>query len=269
MRTLALTVAYDGTDWAGFQRQPGHVTIQAQLEAALSLALQHPVEVAAAGRTDAGVHALGQIISFTTLNPLPIERVPRIVNNYLPATIRVRRARVMPTGFHARWWASSRRYRYLLHVTRQPDPIRGRFCWQVPPPLDVEAMLRASRACIGRQDFAAFCQNWQPGQSTMRTVTRLAVQPLPGGYVQIDVQADAFLHRMVRLLVAQLRLVGGGIYPDSWPAQVLASRNRQWAGKGAPATGLILMRIGYPPVADSFSPLGESVGDECHEEFSG
>ncbi len=119
-RTLALTVAYDGTDWAGFQRQAHHPSIQRALETALSVVLRHPVTIDAAGRTDAGVHALGQVISLQTLNPLPLERLPLAVNRLLPASIRIRGARVRPPEFHARHSACCRRYWYLL----QPNPRR-------------------------------------------------------------------------------------------------------------------------------------------------
>ncbi len=129
-------------------------------------------------------------------------------------------------------------------------------------------MARASRALLGRHDFMAFCHDRTPGDATVRTVTRVSVDTRPGGFILVDVQANAFLHQMVRLLVANLRLVGSGERPESWLAEVLASRNRHLAGKGAPPSGLFLMRIGYP-VADDFSPTGEDAGDESHEEFSG
>jgi tRNA pseudouridine38-40 synthase len=145
MRTLALTVAYDGTEWAGFQRQRQSPSIQGTLEMALSDALQHPIAVLGAGRTDAGVHALGQVVSLHTDNPIPTERVPRVVNRWLPPAIRVRHAREMPAGFHARLTASYRRYWYALQAVRQPDPLRGRFCWQVERPLDTAAMDAALR----------------------------------------------------------------------------------------------------------------------------
>lgn len=257
MRTLALTVAYDGTDWAGFQRQRQYPSIQGALETALSEALQHPVAVLGAGRTDAGVHALGQVVSLTTGNPIPVERMPRVVNRWLPPTIRVRRAQVMPDGFHARLAASYRRYWYALQAARRPDPLRGRFSWQVDRPLDATAMDAALQPLLGRQDFLAFCHEGPPpGGSAVRTLQRAGVRRW-GDMVIIDVQADAFLRQMIRLLVANLVLIGWGERPVSWLDRLLQGRNRHQSGMAAPSAGLILMRVGY--ALQGSSPAGESV----------
>jgi tRNA pseudouridine38-40 synthase len=246
MRTLALTVAYDGTDWAGMQWQPSAPTVQGALEEALASVLQHDVRIAAAGRTDAGVHALAQVISLRTPNPIPVDRIPRAVNLLLPESVRVRRAAERPAGFHARRSAIFRRYWYRLQVTRHADPLRGRFCWQLDRELDLAAMQDTLNPLAGRHDFAAFCHGGET-RGTVHTVHHARVISRRAGIV-IDVQADAFVHRMVRLLVSNLVLVGAGERPANWLEELLHSRDRHLAGKGAPTNGLFLMRIGYPPM---------------------
>ena len=257
MRTLALTVAYDGTEWAGFQRQTRYPSVQGALEAALDEVLRHPVRLAAAGRTDAGAHALAQVVSFTTVNPLPVERLPAATNRLLPASILVRRAAERPAGFHARRSARSRRYWYVLQPTRWRDPLRGRFRWQLPGPLDVSAMQAALGALLGRHDFATFCHGGARG-ATIRTVQRARIRQWRGTVI-VDVQADAFLHQMMRLLVANLVRVGRAERPAGWLAELLEARNRHLAGQGAPPCGLCLMRVGYS--ADA-GPFGAGWGDD-------
>lgn len=264
MRTLALTVAYDGTDWAGMQWQPTAPTIQGALEAALATVLQHKLRIVAAGRTDAGVHALAQVISLQTPNPIPVERVPRALNLLLPVSIRVRRAVERPSGFHARKSAFYRRYWYRLQVTRQPDPLRGRFSWQFDRELDLPAMQAALARLEGRHDFASFCQGGET-KGTIRTVRHARVTA-QGRDIVIDVQADAFVHRMVRLLVSNVVAVGVGERPVNWLEELLHLRDRYLAGKSAPPNGLMLMRIGYPPME---TPLAGDNGEINDEMLSG
>ncbi|MEI7833015.1 MAG: tRNA pseudouridine(38-40) synthase TruA [bacterium] len=248
MRTLAITVAYDGTDWSGFQRQSYHPSIQGALEKALSNVLREDVRIAAAGRTDAGVHALGQMISLCTANPMPIERITWVTNRYLPASIRVLRARDVADDFSARWSAYYRRYWYVVAPgISTPDPIRGRFCWQVKESLDIAAMNEAGRLLLGRHDFVTFCQSGSPSVTTVRELQRIEIRPR-GRNLVIDLQADGFLYRMVRIIAANLVEIGSGQKPVSWLEELLHSRNRHKAGKWAPACGLYLMRIGYPTV---------------------
>lgn len=248
MRTLAITVAYDGTDWSGFQRQSYHPSVQGELEKALSKVLMEDVRIAAAGRTDAGVHALGQMVSLITVNPMPIERIAWVTNRFLPASIRVLRARDVAEDFSARWSANSRRYWYVVAPgISTPDPIRGRFCWQVKESLNIAAMTEAGRLLLGCNDFAAFCQQGSPSVTTVRTLQRIGIRQR-GRYIVFDMQADGFLYRMVRILAANLVEIGSGQKPVSWLEELLHSRNRHKAGKWAPACGLYLMRIGYPTV---------------------
>lgn len=248
MRTLALKVAYDGTDWSGFQRQSRFPTVQDELEKALGKVLREKVRISAAGRTDAGVHALGQMISLSTSNPMPIERIEWVTNRLLPATIRVRRARDVADDFSARWSAYHRRYWYVVSPgIATPDPIRGRFSWQVPLLLDIGVMYEASRPLIGLHDFSAFAQKGSPSVTNFRTIERIEFRAR-GNNVIIDMQADGFLYRMVRIMVANLVEIGSGQKPVSWMEELLHSQDRHKAGRWAPACGLYLMRIGYPTV---------------------
>jgi len=267
MRTLALTVAYDGTDWAGMQYQPTAPSVQGALEKALASVLRHDVRIAAAGRTDAGVHALAQVVSLRTPNPIPAERLPRAVNLLLPESIRVRRAVERPAGFHARRSAIFRRYWYRMQVTRHADPLRGRFCWQLDRELDIAAMQAALAPLVGWHDFAAFCHHGGETKGTVREIHHARVMSRGTGIV-VDVQADAFVHRMVRLLVSNLVLVGAGERPASWLEELLCSQDRSLAGRGAPPHGLILMRIGYPPIENP-SREREDSGEFNDEMLSG
>ena len=267
LRTLALTVAYDGTDWAGYQRLPTAPSIQRALETALTEVLRHDVRISAAGRTDAGVHALAQVISLQTTNPLPLERLPWVVNLWLPSSVRVRRAVEWPASFNARWSAGYRRYWYLLQETRHADPLRGRFCWQLERKLDPARMQAALDPLVGRHDFASFCQGGGNPTGTIRTLHHARVKTRSGRLV-VDVQADAFLHRMIRLLVSNLVMVGCGERPVDWLEELLHAQDRHIAGKGAPPNGLVLMKIGYPPIMNT-SRLGEEVGVLNDENIPG
>lgn len=267
MRTLALTVAYDGTDWHGFQRQSAYPSVQGALEDALTKLLQHPVEIVSAGRTDAGVHAIGQVVSFTTDNPIPVDRVAWVTNRFLPPSIMIRRVEEKPFAFHARFSAAYRRYWYIVQTVGQPSPITGRFRWQLQSPLHIASMQQSLTAVQGQHDFAAFCHHIaSPTGSTVRTIHRALIRPWRHGVI-IDIQADAFLHQMLRLLVANLVRIGSGEQPVEWLGELLATRNRHLAGKGAPPCGLFLMRIGYPPTVNP--RWGSLLEKSNHEKLFG
>lgn len=255
MRTIALTVAYDGTDWLGFQRQTQFPTVQGALEVALEKVLGHPIETNAAGRTDAGVHALRQVVSLQTHNPIPIERIAWVANRYLPASIRVRSAWECPVCFHARFYARFRRYWYVLQPGGVQDPFRARYRWQISANLNLTAMRDALPALLGQHDFGTFCHEGNPSGTMIRTLQRAQVR-VWGGCVIIDLQADAFLHQMARLLVGNLVKIGYGEQPVDWLAALLHARNRHLAGLAAPPCGLFLMRIGYPPMERLHSQQG-------------
>jgi len=178
MRTLKLTVEYDGTDFHGFQRQPKLRTVQGVLEGRLSRLLGEEVRVVGAGRTDAGVHALGQVVSLRTSRPLPVERAAEVMNTALPADVKVQRCEEAAPDFHARRWARSRRYRYTVVEREAPSPILGRFALVAPPGLSVERMAAAARPLRGRRDFRALQAAGSPAATTERTLLELAPEAL-------------------------------------------------------------------------------------------
>lgn len=283
---LRLDIAYDGSQFCGWARQPGLRSVQAELEVAVRVALRIeaaiPVRVAVAGRTDAGVHAVGQVchcdiptVSWTLApgrQPRPVARreragapttiptdtshiVRRRLNGLLPADLRVRQVGVAPPGFHARWSASWRRYSYLLadDPAGQDPRTRGHVLWH-PRPLDVQAMDAAAAPFAGEHDFAAFCRA-RPGASSVRTihdigwrrVGRTAGATSP---VEFSVRSDAFCHSMVRSLVGTFIAVGDGRWPVERPVELLAGGQRLPTIETAPAHPLTLVEVGYPRDAD-------------------
>jgi tRNA pseudouridine38-40 synthase len=233
------TVEYDGTEFAGFQVQPGARTVQGALEAALahlSGGLRQPVD--GAGRTDAGVHATGQVIAFSYAGRLSAAALTEALNGLLPPDIAVRDVRRAPKGFHPRYAARYREYRYTVWNGPR-SPLRERTAFRVRTPLDVDAMARAGTAFEGRHDFSAFGgADPQP----VRNVHRVRVRR-DGHLVTIDVRADAFLRGMVRRMVAALLAVGAGKMNETAVAAALAERRPAFAGAAAPARGLCLRRV--------------------------
>lgn len=250
MRTLRLVVQYDGTAYRGFGVQPTVPTIQGALEAALAAALDHPVRVTPGGRTDSGVHAVGQVISLQTTSELDVEVIRRATNARLPPDIRVGAAAVALAEFDARRSALWRHYRYTLWRDFEPNIWWRRYSYHVSAPLDLRAMRRACREVVGQHDFAAFATHQGQGapRNTLRRVYR-ADWRRDGAFWHFDVIADAFLRHMVRSLVGTLLLVGRGDLEPRAIRHILERRDRRRAGPTAPAAGLTLMFIAYPPAS--------------------
>lgn len=252
MRQLKLTVAYDGTDFHGFQAQTGRGlrTVQEVLEGAWERLTGERVRIVGAGRTDAGVHATGQVVGLRTLHrSIPDARVPYAMNSVLPEDVRVTGCEAVPATFHARFDAEAKTYEYLIYNETFPSPLYRRYAYFVPVPLDVEAMNRAAAVLIGRHDFAAFADvNGPPRRSTVRHVMGCRVQR-DGPLVRVAIEASGFLYHMARIIVGTLIVVGKGERPSTWVAQVLAGRDRRQAGPTAPPHGLVLRSVRYP-----FSP---------------
>ncbi len=245
-RRLALVLEYDGTRYCGSQYQKNAPSIQAELEAALTKLTGERLRVALAGRTDAGVHARGQVASFATCSQHEADVFVRGLNHWLPADIAVRRAVEVPAAFDPRRHACGRHYRYTVHNARERSPLWRQRAWHVGVDLDVEAMRRAAASLPGRRDFAAFAGPL-PGRegSTIRTLQRCEVArraPL----ITLDMEADAFLPHQVRRTVGALVEVGRGRRtPEEFEALLQAARPAS-AGPAAPAHGLCLMRVSYP-----------------------
>jgi len=247
----ALGVEYDGSDFLGWQRlsQPGvagEVTLQQALETALSRVADAPIDTICAGRTDAGVHAACQVVHFDTT----AERDPRGwmlgVTGQLPAAMCVRWCVPVADDFHARFSARARRYRYTL-VNRPVRPALGRqyLGWERRP-LDADAMHRAAQALLGERDFTAFRTVHCQAPHARRDLQYISVRRA-GDEVAVEVQANAFLHHMVRNIVGSLLVVGRGEQPESWIAALLAGRDRTVAGPTAPSAGLVFLGPRYPP----------------------
>lgn len=255
---LRLDLSYDGTDFSGWAAQPRLRTVQGTLEAALATALRLPeVRVTVAGRTDAGVHARGQVAHLDVApeavtasagrsHDPPLAALVRRLAGILPPDLRVRRISEAPEGFDARFSAIWRRYAYRVADTPAVvDPLTRHHVLAWPRALDVAAMDEASQALLGLQDFAAFCKQ-REGATTVRTLLELSWRRTDAGVVEARVVADAFCHNMVRALVGCLLAVGEGRKPVGWPAEILADRRRDPAVTVVHAHGLTLEEVGYP-----------------------
>lgn len=237
-------LAYDGTGYAGWQVQPDRPTIQGVLTAAARRLLGPDARVTGASRTDAGVHALGQVASVTTTSALPPAAVRGALNAALPSDIRVVAATEAKPDFNARRAARAKRYAYLIDTGAVAQPLLRRYAWHVPQPLDVAAMRRALGPMRGRHDFSAF--RAAPGREQVPDCHVRAVHVVRGKHrLAIAISADRFLHHMVRNIVGSAVQVGRGSRDPAWLAAVLASRDRTRAGPTAPAHGLTLVRVVY------------------------
>jgi tRNA pseudouridine38-40 synthase len=251
VRTLRLALEYDGTDYHGFGIQPVAPTIQGALEAALSAALGHSVRVTAAGRTDAGVHAVGQVVSLRTHSMLDADATRRATNARLPADIRVRSVEEVTERFDARRSAAWRHYRYTIWRDAAPNIWWRRYSYHLPDPLNLPAMRRGTKRLVGRFDYAAFATHrTRSGKPERTTRTVLGARwTRHGAYWDFDIVADAFLRHMVRCIVGTLLLVGRNRITPADVTAILLGADRRGAGPTVPAAGLTLMQVGYPPMA--------------------
>jgi tRNA pseudouridine38-40 synthase len=242
---VKLTLSYDGTRYVGWQVQPNGRSVQAEVERALEVLHKAPRRVTAAGRTDAGVHAKGQVVSFSEERPLPLAAYVKGMNALLPEDIAVRAASLEPDGFDARRSARGKRYRYVIENVATREPLTRLHAWLLFGPLDVGAMREAARHLVGRHDFAAFQAADCACHHAIREVRRLDVLGEAGGRIELVVEATAFVKHMVRNLVGTLVEVGQGRRePGAMPA-LLASGDRTKAGRTAPPQGLFLEEVFY------------------------
>jgi tRNA pseudouridine38-40 synthase len=247
VRHIRLVVEYDGTDLCGWQRQDNGPTVQGHLEAALAKLLTHDATVTGASRTDAGVHATGQVASFWTERPIPLLGVRRGLNSLLPDAIAVTDAAEAPEDFHPRFSATGKHYRYLVLTRADRSPRLRDRAWHHPAPLDRAAMRAAAAALIGEHDFAAFRAAGCTAIHTVRRIDQIDLGDHPGDsqVLAIDVRGNAFLRNMVRIVVGTLIEVGTGKRPIGQVAEILAARDRTRAGITAPAGGLELVSVRY------------------------
>jgi len=276
MPTYKITLAYDGTDYIGWQRQAAGTSIQGLLEDALGEFGDGEIAVSGAGRTDAGVHALAQVASFALLRAVAADTVVRALNAKLPEAVRVTSAVEVVASFHARFDARAKTYRYRIWNGDVMPPFERRYAWHVPGALDVDAMRRAATLIEGEHDFAAFQSSGSDVATTVRRIAvsriaacglRIADSPMlsaecrsrnaesdlrdsalrtpPSALLEYEVTADGFLRHMVRAIVGSLIDVGRGRQAPDWVTDVLASRERSTAGRSAPAHGLFLVSVEY------------------------
>jgi tRNA pseudouridine38-40 synthase len=243
-RNIMLVLEYDGTRFAGFQWQTHGPTVQGEIEAAIQRLTGEHVRITTAGRTDAGVHAQGQVVTFVTGSRLPVGEIQRALNALLPADVAVIQAQESAAGFHARFSAVQRAYRYTILNTPARSPLRRLTSYHVAAALNVDAMNDAAQVLVGTHDFAAFGGPMREGGSTVREIKRISCRR-EGDLILIDIEANAYLSRMVRHIVGTLLAVGRGALSAVDVADILASRDRTKARPAAPAHGLCLVDIGY------------------------
>lgn len=253
METYSIKVAYNGEQFAGFARQPGQLTVQGELENALRLIFRADIETTCAGRTDSGVHAIGQVVSFDLEDGAMKDRtdhsVLRSLNALTHEDIMVTELERRPDGFSARFDAKMREYRYFIYQNTVPPLFMNNFSWHIANSLNLEAMRQAASFLIGEHDFKSFCMAASAeGRTTNRYVDSIDISNadvLDERMVVVCIRGNAFLHSMVRAIVGTLVAVGKGQRQPSWVKDVLAARDRKAAGENAPAKGLVLWSVEY------------------------
>ncbi|MEM1070668.1 MAG: tRNA pseudouridine(38-40) synthase TruA [Planctomycetota bacterium] len=251
-RTFKLTIEYDGTEFAGWQVQPGKETIQGSLQRAVQALVGEHANVIGSGRTDAGVHALGQVASCQFAWQDSTERLTMALNAHLPDAIVVTKVEEAVAGFHAIRDALGKRYRYQLQLGGRRDPFQSRYRWHIHHQLNAEAMAQAASHFLGCHDFRGFQSTGSERKTTIREIRACEVFSQSNMlsdriHLAIEIEADGFLYNMVRTMVGTLVEVGRGKRPPDWIDELLATRERAQAGQTAPPQGLWLVRVDYPP----------------------
>lgn len=248
---MRAVVEYDGTDFCGLQYQPAVRTVAGELERVLSQVLQHEVKITAAGRTDAGVHATGQVISFKTATAFPFDRLAIALNSALPKDVSVRDVAIAGDDFSARFSAVERAYVYAIYNRREPSPLFARHAYHAWRQIDLDAFLEGAQHLVGEHDFRSFCGMLPESGPTIRTVKLLQAQRR-GDVMRVEIRADGFLHRMVRTIVGTLAECGMGRRNPAEIPRILKARDRAAAGLTAPPQGLYLAGVRYKNGYDSY-----------------
>lgn len=244
MRTIKLTIEYDGTNYAGWQIQPNGIAVQQVIEEALLQLLGEPVRLRSSGRTDAGVHAQDMVASFTTTRQLPLQAFVGGANRFLPPDIAILNATDVPVGFKAIADARSKHYRYTIFNAPVRSPLRRLYSWHVREPLDLAAMGDAAQRFIGRHDFAAFRASNCETKTTVRRIDAVTVSS-EDNMILIDVRGEGFLKNMVRIMAGTLVDIGRGRFAPAHIDTLLHHPDRKKAGVTAPACGLCLIEVAY------------------------
>jgi len=244
-RTIRLTIAYDGTEFVGWQRQENGVSIQGAIEDALATIDGAPVTLHGAGRTDAGVHALGQVASARITAQLDDQTMGRALNANLPEAIRIIGVETVPDDFHARFSATGKSYKYRIWNGTAMPPFIRLYAWHVPEPLDLGAMREATRAIVGEHDFAGFRYAQSVNLTTVRRVRAASWRVSGESLLEFEISGEGFMRYMVRSLVGTLVEVGRGQRPAADLGRLLETPDRSAAGRTAPAHGLFLVKVAY------------------------
>ncbi len=244
MDNIALEVEYIGKNYSGFQKQPDVPTIEGELEKALYKTFNNDIKLVYAGRTDAGVHAFGQVISFYADNKIDIGNLPKVLNYHLPEDISISSAKVVPYDFHARFSAKSKVYRYIIYNNRYRSAIYGDFSYCYPHKLDENLMNEALKYIIGEHDFTSFMGRDSEVKDAIREVYSASVKR-DGDFLYIDFHGKAFLRNMIRIIVGSLCDIGRGKLPIDFLKKAMDEKRRDASGYTAPASGLYLMEVKY------------------------
>lgn len=248
MPNICLTIAYDGTKYAGWQIQKNAGTIQCEIERALRKILNEKVRLIASGRTDAGVHARGQVANFKTNKHFPLARLQDALNARLSKDISIVKIKEAHASFHSQYSAKSKIYRYTILNNAIGDPLSRNYYWKIPHKLDFSLLKKEAKVLIGRHDFKSFQakSGLSPIKNTRRTIKRLSVRK-KGRFLHLDIEANGFLRNMARNIVGTLVEIARGRFPANSMKKILLSRDRRKAGPTAPAKGLMLLKVKYPP----------------------
>lgn len=244
MKRVKLTVAYDGTNYCGWQVQPNGITVQEVLNQCLSEFTGENIETIGASRTDAGVHALGNVAVFDTEMRMPGDKFSFALNQRLPEDIRIQKSEEVDADFHPRYVKSQKTYEYRILNCRFPIPTERFYSHFTYIPLDVDKMKEAASYLIGEHDFKSFCGTGAQVKTTVRTVKEIQIEK-SGDRITIRITGEGFLYNMVRIIAGTLMDIGGGLYPPEKMKEILEAKDRKKAGPTAPVRGLTLMKIQY------------------------
>ncbi|MEY4190458.1 MAG: tRNA pseudouridine(38-40) synthase TruA [Planctomycetota bacterium] len=246
-KNIKLTISYDGTEFFGWQTQPGKRTVQETIEKAIEKITGHEAKLMGSGRTDSGVHALGQVANFKTRSTIETTRIAMALNSYLPEDVSILEAEDVNICFDANRSAISKTYRYVIRCSRATDPFSRKYAHTVKYSLDEEKMRVAATALLGTHDFQCFETDWPNRATSIRNIHKAIISRM-GDWIWITVEADGFLYNMVRAIVGSLIEIGRGFWPVEKMEQIIASRNRNHAGPTAPAKGLYLLKVNYDKI---------------------
>ncbi|MBI3354782.1 MAG: tRNA pseudouridine(38-40) synthase TruA [Nitrospirae bacterium] len=243
-KNIKLIIEYDGTGYHGWQHQPRHISIQQAIKEKIEIIAKKKINLIGASRTDAGVHAIAQAANFRTRSRMNEGEWQRALNSLLPPDIVIKKVDIVPPDFHARFSAKGKIYKYLILNQPVPSALYRNHAWHIPYPLKVNEMRKAAKSLIGRHDFSSFRASSCSADNPVRTIKKLTITK-KNGFIKFIIEADAFLHHMVRNIVGTLVEVGIGKLPPDAIKTILRARDRKKAGRTAPPQGLFLVKVIY------------------------